>query len=90
LTIQKTFLDKRLTLTAQWLNMDMGLLDTNEQRISTWGEYVDQNDGLNKAFYTTTNYVYEVDMFMINLSYKFNQLKNKAKFVDSEFGTKEF
>ncbi|MFY0628429.1 MAG: TonB-dependent receptor [Reichenbachiella sp.] len=90
LTVQKTFLDKRLTVTAQWLNMDMGLLDTNEQRITTFGDYNDPNDGLDKAFYTTTNYVYEVDMIMINISYKFNQLKNKAKFVNSEFGAKEF
>ncbi|UXX79461.1 TonB-dependent receptor [Reichenbachiella carrageenanivorans] len=90
LTVQKTFMDNRLTLSAQWLNMDMGLLDTNEQRITTTGDYVDATDGLRKAFYTTTNYVYEVDMIMINLSFKFNQLKNKAKFVNSEFGEKEF
>lgn len=90
LTIKKTFLEKRLSLTAQWLNMDMGLLDTNEQRISTWGDYIDPNDGLSKAFYTTTNYVYEVDVMMVNVSYRFNQLKNKSKFVESEFGVKEF
>lgn len=66
---------------AQWQNIDMGLLRTNEQRITTFrtGE-----------FYTTTNYVYEVDMISINLSYTFNTRKNDSKFIDSEFGKKEF
>ncbi|GAB3647778.1 TonB-dependent receptor [Echinicola sediminis] len=81
LSLKKTFLDGRLGTTLQWLNMDMGLLDTNEQRITTWRE---------NEFYTTTNYVYEVDMIMINISYTFNQLKNKSRFIKSEFGEKEF
>ncbi|MFT6882194.1 MAG: iron complex outermembrane receptor protein [Marinoscillum sp.] len=81
LTLRKTFLEDRLSVTAQWLNMDMGLLDTNEQRITTSKE---------GAFYTTTNYVYEVDMIMLNVSYTFNKLKNKAKFIKSEFGAQEF
>ena len=90
LAIRKSFLDDKITASVQWLNMDLGILNTNEQRISTSGEYTDSKDGLRKAFFTTTNYVYEVDMVMINLNYKFNQLKSKAKFVDSEFGKKEF
>lgn len=86
LTVKKTFMDGRLSATVQWLNMDLGMLDTNEQRISTW-----RNTGaLENQFYTTTNYVYEVDMIMINLSYSLNNLKNKAKFIKSEFGAKEF
>ncbi len=90
LTVKKSFFDDRFTVTGQWLNMDMGLLDTNEQRITTSGEYIDPADNVRKAFYTTTNYVYEVDMVIINLSYKFNKLKNSAKFIKSEFGEKEF
>ncbi|UXP32066.1 TonB-dependent receptor [Reichenbachiella agarivorans] len=90
LTLSKRFLEDRLTTTLQWLNMDMGLLETNEQRITTTGDYIDPTDGVRKAFYTTTNYVYEVDMIMVNVSYKFNKLKNKAKFAESEFGNKEF
>jgi len=96
LTLQKTFLDKRLTATLQWLNMDMGLLPTNEQRISTWSG----NAGLppprqgdswqNGDFYTTTNYIYEVDMVMLNLSYRINQTAGKSRFIKSEFGDKEF
>jgi outer membrane receptor protein involved in Fe transport len=81
LNLKKTFLDGRLNTTLQWLNIDMGLLRTNEQRITTWSE---------GEFYTTTNYVYEVDIIQLNLSYTFNKLKNKSRFVKSEFGEKEF
>lgn len=81
LSFQKTFLDNRLSATLQWQNMDLGLLDTNEQRITT---------SKSNSFYTTTNYVYEVDMVTLNLSYNFNSNKNKSKFIKSEFGAKEF
>ncbi len=81
LTFRKTFLDNILTATLQWQNIDMGLLKTNEQRITTFKT---------NEFYTTTNYRYEVDMVSINLSYLFNTTKNKSKFIDSEFGKKEF
>ncbi|CAH8283239.1 outer membrane receptor protein involved in Fe transport [Mariniflexile fucanivorans] len=81
LTLKKSFLDSRLTATLQWQNIDMGLLKSNEQSIATWrpGE-----------FYTTTNYVYEVDMVTLNLTYTFNKVKNKSKFIESEFGKREF
>ena len=81
LTLSKGFMDNRLRATVQWLNMDMGILDTNEQRITTFRE---------GEFYTTTNYIYEVDVVMVNLSYTINKTKNKAKFIKSEFGEKEF
>lgn len=81
LTIRKSFLGDRLTATLQWLNIDMGLLDTNEQRITTFRD---------SEFYTTTNYVYEVDVIMLNLSYTLNRSKDKSKFIKSEFGEKEF
>lgn len=81
LTFQKSFLDNRLTATLQWQNIDMGLLKTNEQRITTARPY---------EFFTTTNYIYEVDMVFLNLSYIFKNGKNKAKFIDSEFGKREF
>ncbi|MDB4297707.1 TonB-dependent receptor [Flavobacteriaceae bacterium] len=81
LTFKKTFLDDNLAATLQWQNIDMALLKTNEQRITTSraGE-----------FYTTTNYVYEVDMVSLNLTYTFNKLRNKSKFIKSEFGKREF
>ncbi|MEM1135213.1 MAG: TonB-dependent receptor [Bacteroidota bacterium] len=81
LIIRKTLMNNRLVATLQWLNMDMGLLSSNEQRITTW------RDG---EFFTTTNYVYEVDMVMLNLTYTLNKSNNKAKFIKSEFGEKEF
>ena len=81
LTVRKTWLDGRLTATAQWLNMDTGLLPTNEQRITT------ERAG---EFYTTTNYVYEVDVVMFNLNYRLNQPTGKAKLIQSEFGEPEF
>ncbi|TXD54129.1 MULTISPECIES: outer membrane beta-barrel protein [unclassified Polaribacter] len=81
LTFQKTFFDNRLSATLQWQNIDLGLLDTNEQRITTAQQ---------GSFFTTTNYVYEVDMVTLNLSYNLNSNKNKSKFIESEFGAKEF
>ncbi|MBM1108230.1 TonB-dependent receptor [Aurantibacter crassamenti] len=81
LTFQKSFLKDRLTATLQWQNIDMGLLATNEQRITTYRP---------NEFYTTTNYVYEVDMVMLNVSYTFKNGKNQSKFIDSEFGKREF
>ncbi|MEP0365568.1 MAG: TonB-dependent receptor [Cyclobacteriaceae bacterium] len=81
LTVRKSFLDKRLTTTLQWLSMDLGLLNSNEQRITT---------SRTGEFYTTTNYVYEVDRIVLNISYTLNSSKNKAKFIKSEFGEKEF
>ncbi|WP_235958264.1 outer membrane beta-barrel family protein [Flammeovirga agarivorans] len=93
LSVKKTFMDNRLTVNVQWLNMDMGLLNTNEQRITTRGDYtavLADGSTQRQQFYTTTNYVYEVDQIMINVTYNFNSLKNKSKKVKSEFGSKEF
>ena len=81
LTLTKRFWNNQLTASLQWKNMDMGLMNTNEQRITT---------SLPDKFYTTTNYVYEVDMILFSLSYNFNNRKNTAKFIDSEFGKREF
>ncbi|WP_139957255.1 TonB-dependent receptor domain-containing protein [Flavicella sediminum] len=81
LTFKKLFWDDNLAATLQWQNIDMGLLNTNEQRITT---------SRPNEFYTTTNYVYEVDMISLNLTYTFNKLRNKSKFIDSEFGKNEF
>jgi outer membrane receptor protein involved in Fe transport len=81
LTFRKRFLDDKLAATVQWQNIDMGLLKTQEQRIST---------SETEQFFTSTNYRYEVDVISINLSYTFNKVNNKSKFIDSEFGKKEF
>lgn len=70
----------RLTLVANWINIDLGLLRTNEQKISTW-----RND-----FYTTTNYIHEVDIIKFAATYKINQVSKSNKFKSSEFGAQEF
>ena len=80
LSLRKTFLDERIALSVQWLSLDLGLLESNEQRITT----------SRQNFFTTTNYIYEVDRVMISLSYQFNQPSNNMKFIKSEFGEKEF
>ena len=81
LTLTKRFWNNQLTASLQWKNIDMGLMNTNEQRITT---------SRPDKFYTTTNYVYEVDMILFSLSYNFNNRNNTAKFIDSEFGKREF
>ena len=81
LTLTRRFWNNQLTASLQWKNMDMGLMNTNEQRITT---------SRPDKFYTTTNYVYEVDMILFSLSYNFNNRNNTAKFIDSEFGKREF
>lgn len=81
INVKKTLIDNRLSINLLWQNIDMGLLRSNQQRITTFrpGE-----------FYTTTNYIYEVDMLIINLSYTINSGKNRSKFIKSEFGEQEF
>jgi hypothetical protein len=78
--VKKSFLKGKLAATLQWQNMDLGIVGSNQQRISTWG----------KDFYTTTNYIQETDIFLLNLSYNLNQLTRKAKLPASEFGDREF
>ena len=80
LTLKKTFSDGKFAASLQWLSIDMGLLESNEQRITT----------LRDNFYTTTNYVYEVDRVLFTFSYQLNQPSKQMKFIKSEFGEKEY
>lgn len=80
LALKKSFMDNRLTASVQWQNIDLGMKQSNRQRITTWGE----------NFYTTTNYIYETDMVFFNLSFNLNRKNGKAKLPESEFGEKEF
>ncbi len=80
LSLKKSFLDNRLIVLAQWQNIGLGFLPTNEQRITTRG----------RDFFTTTNYIQERDIFLINVSYAIRQLSKRAKLPGSEFGEKEF
>jgi len=59
----------------KWLNIDMGLHNSKEQRITTARE----------NFFTTTNYVYEVDILQLNFSFQLNQPYIKMKSPQSEF-----
>ncbi|CAG5006211.1 hypothetical protein DYBT9275_03758 [Dyadobacter sp. CECT 9275] len=79
-SVKKTFMKGKLAATLQWQNMDLGLLGSNRQRITTFG----------KDFFTTTNYIQETDIFLLNLSYNLNQTSKKPKLPASEFGEKEF
>lgn len=79
-SLRKTFLDNALAVTFRWLNIDLGLLESNEQRITT----------VRDNFYTTTNYVYEVDILMLGVTYQLNQPSKEMKLLKSEFGDKEF
>jgi outer membrane receptor protein involved in Fe transport len=80
LSVKKALLNNRLTVQAQWQNIGLGFLPTNEQRISTSG----------RDFFTTTNYIQERDIFLINVSYALRQLSKRTKLPSNEFGDKEF
>lgn len=80
LSLKHTFMDGALTALVQWQNIGMGILPSNEQRITTWAP----------DFYTTTNYIYETDVVMLNLSFNLNRLTRQIKLPASEFGEKEF
>jgi ferric enterobactin receptor len=80
LSVRKTMFKGKLAATLQWQNMDLGIVGSNKQKITTFG----------KDFYTTTNYIQETDIFLLNLSFSLNQSSKKAKLPASEFGEKEF
>ena len=80
-SIKKTFLNGKCSVGLQWQNMNLGFVDANKQRITTFG----------KNFYTTTNYIYETDVLLLNFNLNFNKLTNsKTKLPNSEIGEKEF
>lgn len=80
LVVKKSMLNGKINIALQWQNIDMGLWRANEQRITT-----ERNN-----FFTTTNYVYEVDIVQMTISYQINQTKKNLRLPDSEFGKKEF
>lgn len=78
--LKKTISKGQGSISIQWQNIDLGILETNEQHITTRGE----------NYYSTTNYIQEVDIIRINFSYQLNKLTRKLRFTESEFGEKEF
>tara|TARA_R110002050_G_scaffold224339_1_gene360342 strand:- start:595 stop:3051 length:2457 start_codon:yes stop_codon:yes gene_type:complete len=80
LSLKKNLFGNLMTASVQWQNIDLGMNESNRQRITTWGE----------DFYTTTNYIYETDMILVNLSFNLNWKNSNTKLPQSEFGEKEF
>lgn len=79
-TLKKTILKGQGSLSLRWQNIDLGWLESNEQRLTTSGD----------EFYSSTNYIQEVDILRVNFSHQLNKLGKKLKFTESEFGEKEF
>lgn len=79
-SVKKTFINGRLSASLQWQNINLGMLGASKQRITTSGP----------NFYTSTNYIYETDVFLINLSFNLNKFTSKLKLPTSEIGDKEF
>lgn len=79
-SIKKGFMKNKVNLTLQWQNAALGRMNVNQQRITTFGN----------NFYTTTNYIQETNIFLLNLSYNFSTSDKKVKLPTSEFGEKEF
>jgi outer membrane receptor protein involved in Fe transport len=80
IAIKKSLLANKLSLSLQWQNLALGTMKANEQSISTMGS----------NFYTSTNYIQETNMLLLNLSYNFRSTEKKPKLPTSEFGEKEF
>jgi outer membrane receptor protein involved in Fe transport len=80
LTIKKTSKDKRWNGQLQWLNLDPGFNQSNRQRITTYGS----------DFYSTTNYVYEVNQLQLSIGYNLTRKNRKINLPVSEIGEKEF
>jgi hypothetical protein len=79
-SLKKGFIKNRISLTAQWQNAALGKMNVNQQRITTFGA----------NFFTTTNYIQETNIFLLNLSYSFSPTDKKVKLPSSEFGEREF
>ncbi len=80
LVLKKSFKDNKYSVSLQWQFIDLGMHQSNRQRITTWGE----------DFYTSTNYIYETDILQLSFSYNLDWKNRKTKLPSSEFGEKEF
>lgn len=78
--LRKAVLKGVITAQLQWQYIELGKWGVNEQRITTFA-----ND-----FYTTTNYIYEKNVFLVNLNFNLHKLNQILKLPKSEFGEKEF
>lgn len=79
-SVKKSFKENKINLTIQWQNAAFGKMPVNQQRITTFGT----------NFYTTTNYIQETNIVLLNLSFNLNQSTKKMKLPNSEFGEREY
>jgi hypothetical protein len=77
-SVKKTFIDGKMAASVLWQNI--GVFGAARQRITTSGA----------DFYTTTNYIYETNIFLINLSFNLNRFVSKVKLPSSELNDREF
>jgi ferric enterobactin receptor len=77
-SVKKTFMNGRFAASLLWQNMN--IFNANKQRITTSGQ----------DFYTTTNYIYETNVFLVNLTFNLNKFTGKLKLPNSELNDKEF
>lgn len=77
-SVKKTFMNGRFALSLLWQNINV--FNANKQRITTSGA----------DFYTTTNYIYETNVFLVNVAFNFNKFTSKLKLPNSELNDKEF
>ncbi|WP_114936903.1 TonB-dependent receptor domain-containing protein [Mucilaginibacter endophyticus] len=77
-SVKKTFMNGRLAASLLWQNI--GIFNAARQRITTSGT----------DFYTTTNYIYETNVLLINLSFNLNRFTSKLKLPNSELNDREF
>lgn len=77
-SMKKTFANGRFAASLLWQNI--GIFNAAKQRITTSGA----------DFYTTTNYIYEQNMVLVNLSFNLNRFTSKLKLPNSELNDREF
>lgn len=78
--LSKSFLKGAIKAQLQWQFIELGNWGVNEQRITTSAT----------DFFTTTNYIYEKNVLMLNLNFNMHKLNQSSKLPKSEFGEKEF
>ncbi|HEY9535205.1 MAG TPA: TonB-dependent receptor [Mucilaginibacter sp.] len=79
MSVKKTMMNGRLSASVLWQNINL-FNATAKQRITTSGP----------DFYTTTNYIYETNMVLLNLSFNLNRFTSKLKLPNSELNDREF
>lgn len=77
-SVKKTFMDGRFAASLLWQNINV--FNASRQRITTSGA----------DFFTTTNYIYETNILLLNITFNLNRFTGKLKLPSSEMSDKEF